>query len=300
MKKIIFLLCVLAGGGAVASGQTAGSTPSPEQATRRVIPPPRKGIFDTQRKSTSSSIDSTQGALVVNRNPAYRKPTKEDLQLVAPDRAEIQKYADFLKHSRTGLVRLLSDEGCQENANLVVARDFCIKYKNLFGGSAFSFRTKNYTLGRFSDVVYKDGTLYATGKMTLGFLVDLGKDVSLDAVSAETAGVGYVFGFRPPENLPQIEAALESFRKGAAANGYEYRRFFALRENHTYVLRSVAYRKREQRERNQIIYDDLGNDDRRDVIVAFQVVKFADAEKSSVVLLWKELQRKNTAKIALE
>jgi hypothetical protein len=53
-------------------------------------------------------------------------------------------------------------------------------------------------------------------------------------------------------------------------------------------------------ERNKLIYDDLTNDNRKNVIIAFRVVKLPDAEKDSVTLLWKELQSKETAKIAVE
>ena len=300
MKRILIFVFILGSSLVSADGQVAGSTPVPAVATQRVIPPRRdEGIYEARRKS-NSQIDRTEGALIASRSPAFRKPTNEDLMLVAPDSEETAKYADFLSQSKTGLIRLLSDAGCQENANLVVAKDFCIKYKNVFGGSSYSFRTRNYTFGRFSDVVYKDGWLYTIGKMTLGFMADLGKDVSLKDVSAQTAGAKYVFEFLPPEGLPQIESAVMSFQKGVEKDGFRYQRSYFLQEDHTYILRSVAYRKREQRERNKLIYDDLTNDNRKDVIIAFRVVKLPDAEKDSVTLLWKELQRKETAKIAVE
>jgi hypothetical protein len=300
MKKTLFLMVVLGAGFGAANGQLTTQTPTPAQATQTVISTSRRGgIFDTQRTSNPQT-DRTRGTLIASKNPAFRKPTKEDLRLVAPAAEDTATYADFLRRPKTGLIRLLSDAGCQENANLVVAKDFCLEYKNVFGGSAFSFRTENYALGRFADVVYKGGALYAIGKMTLGFLVDLGQTGALDGVSAAAAGAQFVFDFRPPEDLPQIQAAFERFHKGVTERGFQYQRFSRLQENHTYILRSVAYRKREQRERNKPIYDDLANDERKDVIIAFRVVRFSDAEKSSVTLLWKELQRKDAAKIAVE
>jgi hypothetical protein len=300
MKKILFFVWILGVGFVAANGQVTTQTPTPGQATQTIINTGRRSsvIFDAQRKSDPQT-DKTRGATVTSKNPAFRKPTKVDLLLVAPAAEDAATYSDFLRQPDTGLIRLLSDEGCQENASLTVASDFCIQYKNVFGGSAYSFRTENYTLGRFADVVYKDGSLYAIGKLTLGFLVDLGETGALGNVSAETPGAKFVFDFLPPENLPQIEAAFERFRKGVKEGGFQYQRFYSLQENHTYVLRSVAYRKREQREKNKAIYDDLSNDERKDVIIAFQVVRFPDAKKSSVTLLWKVLQSRETAKIAV-
>ena len=196
-------------------------------------------------------------------------------------------------------MRLLSDQGCQENVNLVNSTDFCIKYKNLFGGSSYSFRKDTYTLGRFADIVYKNGVLYSYGKMTLGFFVDLGEGVAPEDVSSRTPGARYVFDFAAPEDLARITAASGNFQKGVAADGFTYRKIHRLQENHTYLLRSVAYRRREQVERNNIIYDDLNNDERRDVIVVFRVVKLSGDAEGGATLLWKELRRTNAAKIAM-
>lgn len=296
MKKIFFFVFIFYGFSAAAHGQVAGSTPTPEQATQRILDTRRQSqIMGAENRNTP--LDRTQGALIADRNPVYRKPTKDDLQLVVPDGELATEYAEFLRQPKTGLVRLLSEVGCQENVNLVSANEFCIKYKNLFGASTFSFRTETYTIGRFADVVYKDGTLYSYGKMTLGFITDLGAGVAPSDVSARTAGAKYVFDFAPPENLAQIEAAALNFQKGVAADGFAYRKFHKLQENHTYLLRSVAYRRREQVERNRRIYDDLTNDNRKDVIVVFQVVRLSLTD--GVTLLWKELQRRDVAKIEM-
>jgi hypothetical protein len=297
MKKALILICLLVGGLVTANGQVAGSTPTPEQATPKVISTSRDGgIFRPQRNSPS---DRTSGGRIGSRTPAFRKPSKEYLRLVAPAAETSAKYADFLRQPKTGLVRLLSDRGCQEYSQVTNASEFCLKYKNLFGGAAYSFRTENYTLGRFADVVYRDGVLYTTGKMTLGFLVDLGKDVALDKVSAEAAGAKFVFDFQPPAELAEIETAVKKFLAGVEANNFKYQKFYRLEENHTYILRSVAYRKSERTEGSKAIYDDLSDDKRKDVIIAFQVVNLTDAETGGVTLLWKELQRRDTFKIAV-
>ena len=233
------------------------------------------------------------------RTAVYRKPTKKDWQLAAPAPEDRARYAEFLKQPRTGLVRLLSDEGCQENLKVKSATEFCVKYENIYGGSAFSFRTENYTLGRFADVAYKNGTLYGVGRLTLGALVDLGPDVALENVSAATRGARYLYELPVPQTAPEIETALEKLQQGVERDGFKYRRWQKLQENHTYLLRSVAYRRSVETKRTGLAFDDLAADERRDVIVALRVVRFGDAP-GSVTLVWKELQRKESPKISVK
>lgn len=304
MKKIFFFVFILSGGLVFTNGQTIDpQTQTP--TTQTTVGRTRDGGFNDPRRNDNRGdnngnvlFDRTQGALITSRNPAYRKPTSEDLELVAPESETAAKYAGFLRQPKTGLIRLLSEAGCQENVNLVNATEFCIKYKNLFGGSSYSFRTENYTIGRFADIVYRNGVLYSYGKMTLGFIADLGSGVSPGEVSARTAGAKYVFDFAPPEKLSLIETAALNFQKGVLADGFTYRKFYTLQENHVYLMRSVAYKRREQVERNKVVYDDLTNDNRKDVIVVFQVVRLSGED--GVTLLWKELQRKDVAKINMK
>jgi hypothetical protein len=296
MKKIFFFVFILGGAFIFANGQTID--PATPQTSQPTVGATRGSRTYNPQREQNTPTDRTQGTIITDRNPAYRKPSKEDLQLVAPDNQLTAKYEALLRQPKTGLIRLLSEAGCQENTNLVSADEFCLKYKNLFGASTFSFRTETYTLGRFADVVYKNGVIYSYGKMTLGFITDLGTEVSLSEVSAKTAGAKYVFDFAPPEKLSLIEGAALGFQKGVRADGFTYRKFHNLEENHVYLMRSVAYKRREQVERNQVVYDDLTNDNRKDVIVVFQVVRLSNAD--GVTILWKELQRKDVAKINMK
>lgn len=225
----------------------------------------------------------------------YRKPTKKDMLLLAPDAEDQAKYKDFLRQPKTGLARLLSDADCQARPQVTVTSEFCLKYKHVFGGSAFSFRAGAYTLGRFADIAYKDGSLYALGKLTLGFMSDLGTGLSLDDISAATGGAKYVFDFAPPETMPEIEQyAARLYNKDVQHEGFSYHKIVKLEANHTYLLRSVAYRRKQKWENGKRIYDDLSIDERKDVIVAFQAVRLS---ADSVTILWKELQRKDSPKI---
>jgi len=298
MKKIFIFAFILSGALAAANAQTIDPA-TPQQMPQTTVGTTRTARTASPQKDANQSVDKTRGGVIAKKNPVYRRPTKEDLRLAAPDAAAAAKYEAFLRQPKTGLVRLLSDQGCQENVNLVNASDFCIRYKNLFGGSSFSFRKDTYTLGRFADVVYKNGVLYSYGKMTLGFIADLGEGVAPADVSSQTPGAKYIFDFAAPVDLASITAASANFQNGFRADGFIYRKAHRLQENHTYLLRSVAYRRREQVERNKIVYDDLNNDERRDVIIVFQVVGLSGDAEGGATLLWKELRRTNAAKIEM-
>ncbi len=253
-------------------------------------------IHDLSKKAREDTAAAARAKTPVNRGTV-----KKDFLLVAPDAADQTKYADFLQQPNTGLVRLFSDAGCQENSSVTVASDFCIKYKDFLGGSTYSFRTKSYRLGRFSDIAYKDKKIYGVGKLTLGLMTDLGENLSPADVSAKTNGAKYIFDFVPPVDLPNIEIFQKQIQKGVTSNGFEYQRFYELKENHTYLLRSIAYRKHIEVENNNPVFDDVTIDKSRlDIIVAVQVVRFDNSENPSVTLLWKELQSKDAPKIRIE
>lgn len=222
------------------------------------------------------------------------KPSKEDRQLVAPEVTDSLINEEFLRQPNTGLVRLLSDQGCREDRRIAIANNFCIKYRNLYGASVYSFRIQNYMPVRFGDIIYKNGTLKTIGKLTLGFLTDLGKDIDLKSVSAETAGARYVFDFAPPETMSRIESALRDFQNGVEAGGFRYQKSLLLEEDHTYLLRSVAYQNGKQKKDDELLMDE-----RKDVIIALRVVRLSADEEGGATLLWRELQRRDTVEIAM-
>ena len=286
----------------------AAQSPSPASTP---VSPQRQIQIDVRKQSEqqqefdqihnlSRKAQEDAAAAARAKKPVNRGSVKKDFTLVAPDAADQTKYADFLKQPNTGLLRLFSDAGCQENSSVTVASDFCIKYQDFFGGSAYSFRTERYRLGRFSDIAYKNGKIYGVGKLTLGLMTDLGENLSPAAVSVNTRGAKYVFDFVPPEDLPNMENFMTQIQKGITSNGFNYQRFYELKENHTYLLRSVAYRKNFETENNKPVFDDISVDKRRDVIVAVQVVRFENSDNPSVTLLWKMLQNKDAPKIRID
>src|SRR5215204_3082397 len=119
---------------------------------------------------------------------AFRKPTEQELKLVAVDPELFEKYKNFLAKDKTGIFRLMPDFGCNENRNVVVAKEECTKYSMPGSGSAYSFRKDNYRIWRLADLVYKEGVFYAGSRYAQGIIGVLG-DFELDQISLNSGGV---------------------------------------------------------------------------------------------------------------
>ncbi len=232
-----------------------------------------------------------------------RYPNEKELAIVAPKARYFQQFSDFLEEKDIGITRLVSDIGCGIDFRLVQAVDDCLKYENIPGyGSAYSFRTNLYVLGRFADLVYKDKVLYAFGNLTTGFFTELG-DVPLAEVTNKTKGANYTFSFKPKRKLKKIEEQNDRFVGGITSNGFEYKKSARLVEGKTYLLRSVAYKLKTKTKSfrsgrgRYIVKDNSSYDRRRDIIVAIRVIEID--KDGAVTFLWKVLEDNDAPKIIL-
>ena len=81
---------------------------------------------------------------------------------------------------------------------------------------------------------------------------------------------------------------------GIENDGFFYCRNLEASENTTYVLRSIAYRGSYYRAIEGFVYDELDFDERRDVTVAFRIVR---RDSESVTILWKILENQKSPAI---
>ena len=229
--------------------------------------------------------------------PLYRKPTKEELQTLAPNAEDVRKYAEFLKQSNTGITRLVVDFGCAANPSIVVATPNCLKYTMPGAGSSFSFRTNNYRIRRLADLTFTGGSFQTTGVLLHGILVNLG-DISLEQISLSTNGIKFLTDFVP---ATEFEKAAETERQliaGIENGGFSYYSGLNAVENATYILRSIAYRGMFPQAVQNVAYNELAFDKRKDVLVIFRVIR-KDTD-GSITILWKEMQDKKSPKIKRE
>lgn len=226
----------------------------------------------------------------------YRKPTSEELKLLAPSGEDAAKYAVFLKQKNTGLIKLVSDTGCADNPYILEAAGNCQKYTMPGAGASYSFRVENYRIPKLADLTLKDGFFLTSGTILQGILVKLG-DVPLSEITLQSDGLQFLDKFKPEKDYDKLVKMSERINKGIDQNGFHYDSSSAVLENTTYALRSVAYKGKIPRSVNGFVYDEAARDKRKDVIVAFRVIRKSD--DGSVTILWKKLAEKKSPKLKL-
>jgi len=230
-------------------------------------------------------------------DPLYRRPTKDELQMVAPDPSLFERYREFLTRPNAGLFKLVPDAGCAENTKVIAASEACMKFTFPGAGNSYSFRTRNYRIKSLADLTFSEAQLQVNGVLTHGVLVSLG-DVPLDSVSLQTAALKYLIQFQPSTGFKEANTINESLDRGVKRDGFLYSRSVAAIENNTYALRSIAYRGKVMNAVKGIPYNVLDFDKRRDIIVAFRIVQ-KDAD-GSISILWNQLSDQEAPKIKVE
>ena len=127
-------------------------------------------------------------------------------------------------------------------------------------------------------------------------MADIG-DVAIEDVTLDTRGIKYLLEFEPVADSEHFTRTEDMIIKGIERDGFLYRKGHLVKENSTYVLRSIAYRGKYMRSVDGVPYDELEFDKRRDVIVAFQVVE-KDAA-GNVTIVWKRLRDVEAPKLKI-
>lgn len=304
MKNLVCLVVFLFGGFIFANGQQTNSTPVPavNNSTLREMRERNQGNQENRRRFETmkgrGQANLSQGRLrqifFESIVPLYRKPTEEELELLAPNAEDLKKYADFLKQPKSGITKFVADFGCGTNPNIVVVSSDCMKYSMPGAGSSFSFRIKNYRIRRLADLTFTNNSFQTTGVMSHGILVNLG-DIFLQEVSLDTKGVKFLLDFAPTIEYQKAFEMESRLIAGIENDGFIYQSSLAAEENSTYVLRSIAYRGDSMRAVQGVTYNELDFDKREDIFVAFRIIR--KDEDGSLTIIWKELNNKKSPKI---
>mgnify|MGYP000944365614 CR=1 FL=1 len=304
MKNSVLSAIFLLFGFVFVNGQQTNPTPTyspvPTPDVRVIIRNQQEANrrFDGLRNGRNSNVDTFRLRQIFFQTiePLYRKPTREELNLLAPNSADMAKYADFLKQSNTGITRLIIDLGCADNPNVVSANPHCLKYTMPGAGSSFSFRTNTYRIRRLADLTYSKDGFHTTGIWLHGVLVNLG-DVPLEQISLMTKGVKFISDFAPVSDYKQAAETERQISAGITNDGFLYGGALAVQEDATYILRSIAYRGSVMRAVQSIAYNELDFDKRKDILVTFRIIRKDD---ESITILWKEINSKKSPKIEIE
>ncbi len=225
----------------------------------------------------------------------YRKPTRDEAEILETDPEDLTRYASFLKTGKSGIVKLFQDTGCSDYSIIVDASEECLRFSMPGAGASFSFRTGNYRIWRLSDLTYFGEEFQSLGVLLHGIIVNIG-DVPIENVTLKTEGLSFLVSFQPADEFHKAKQIDQDFVKGVEADGFHYARSAVLEENRTFVMRSIAYRGTVFRVFQGITYNELDFDTRKDIFVAFRIVR-RDGE--SVTIVWKELARKDSPKIKI-
>jgi len=303
MKNSIITACLIIFGFVTIQGQVRGRPdPTPvtplQQAEQRAKDLNRRS--NELRNAEKFPVRTDNERRVFNKaiKPLYRKLTDEEIELMAPSAEDSEKYASFLKQKNTGLIMLVSDKGCAKNPRVVAASVECSQYSMPGAGSAYSFRHERHKIHRLADINFRRNSLEAFGTLTHGILVNLG-DTPLEEVDLKTDGVKYLSKFKPARDMASAGDIANKLTKGIKDGNFTYASILPVSPGRTYVLRTIAYRGVIPMTVEGVLYNEIGEsfgfDKRRDVIIAFKVVRFTT--NKNVTILWKELSNKKAPKL---
>ncbi len=185
-------------------------------------------------------------------------------KIIAPAKEDIDKYADFLKDSNTGLARLFPNDSHNEKKPILVNG----------GGSYYQFKDKTNEYGLGSDVQYsktnnKPEFSVGFSGLDFGFMAQLGK-IDIRDLNEKVTSISYAIEYNSLNNKPDYIWKAERNKwanSGVRNNGILYKERTSVVVGMSYVLRSIA-------------------ENRYDAVVVFQVVRI-DPKDESIVIAWK-------------
>ncbi|MEZ5429227.1 MAG: hypothetical protein R2747_23470 [Pyrinomonadaceae bacterium] len=209
------------------------------------------------------------------------KALAEEAIKLMPAETYFARFAEFLKDKKTGLIRLFPDMKCDQGMTVDVRElERCAEFLKIRGGGSFySFRNKtnlNET-GAWDDIHFIDDRLEVGGLDEFGLIKEIG-DVDLETLTSKSAEIESLLKYKPKKRRSEVKLEKQQLEKGLI-DGFSSR--VPAKSGSTYILRSVAYRRK--------IFDSL--DHRADIVVAFRVI--GRETDGSLILLWKELKRRN-------
>ncbi len=291
--SVFFALIILLNATVMAQiSNIATPTPTPRPGSRQAGQP--AVAADTEKFDQMRAIDqmvdrgrTVSHPLLDPKKGIYRRPGKEETSVLAVAEAVSARYAAFLKQPNAGIVKLNAESSCISDADaVVVASEKCIAFKMPGSGASYSFRTESYRLPRLSDVILLNGVFKTGGVLQQVVMTDIG-DFPIEDVTLESAGMKFLTNLKPVRDSDEFLQFDGETAKGIEANGFMYRKGHPVKENATFVLRSIAYRGTYVRSIDGISYDELDFDKRRDVIVVFRVVDKDPA--GNITILWRRL-----------
>lgn len=270
-----------------------GQTQPTSQTSGVSDPRPPRGAPDPEWSRRAEAYNRGLEAELRRRTVNSRKPgavlpvvlTEEELtaderKVLTPTPEDLKANADFLRQRETGIFRLMRVDK-QNHRKVVSADNLAVSGDVLLmgGGAQYSFTKKNHNADKWSDIAWDDDWfLGGVGGQAVGVLVDLG-DVSLESVTLESPGLGYLNTFAPAATESAAEVQFQQLEKGETRDGFKYGLSVPWKLGTTYALRSINY-------------------GRSDLLIAFRAIR--QDSNGSLIVLWKKLKNNPTPNLKKE
>ena len=207
--------------------------------------------------------------------PIKREPRVIEEGLLAPSMQDRLEHNEFLKQSKTGLIRLLPREVYDSQTYKTHQPPVRIDIRG--GGAYFSFFHRTHEYGYGSDLeLNRNKFSVGFAGQDYGMIVNLG-DVPIDEISETDPRLVFLSNYKPSKaGSEEVRAEPMRFNNGVLVDGATYRRTVPARSQSTYLVRSI----------------DFGTSD---VLVAFRVVRFDN--DGSAIIAWKLLKTFSTPQL---
>lgn len=289
--RLLFPLILLLNGAASAQlFPTPTPTPRPNSRQANLPPVMADGVNYDRLKSIEmmgQNKRATDHPLLDPKKGIYRRPSREDVEILSVSEGMLAQHAAFLRLPNTGIVKLNADSSCISETDVIVASENCIVFNIPGAGTAYSFRAETYRIPRLADIILFDGSFMTGGVFQQVIMADIG-DLAIDGLTLESKEMKYLVELKPVRDNAEFMKFNDVIVKGVLANGFLYRKSHPVRDSAAFVLRSIAYRRQYIRTIEGVQYDELDFDKRRDVIVAFRVVE--TDSKGNITLLWRRFR----------
>jgi len=203
--------------------------------------------------------------------PIRREPRVLKDGLLAPSLQDRVEHDEFLKQSKTGLIRLLPREVYDSQTYKTPVQ---IEIRG--GGAYFSFFHRAHEYGYGSDLEL-DHNNFSVGfaGADYGMIVNLG-DVPIDQISENDPQLVFISNYEPRTIESEARAEARNFRTGVTVDDVTYRSRVAAKSQSTYLVRSISFRT-------------------SDIVAAFRVVRFDN--DGSAIIAWKLLKTFSTPQL---
>jgi hypothetical protein len=226
--------------------------------------------------------------------------TAEHKKLLAALPEDQLKFADFLKQSNTGIIRLIQQNDL-DSRYTVDANDLQSTLPIRGGGAYYSFGRKSHSFGPWSDIYLQENVLFTqVANLSIGLFTALG-DVPLETVGLQSPGVDFLMKMPIPTGVSEASQQVKRNDKGFREGEFAYRSAAQALPNVTYVLRSIGYRRPDFLmviPGTTVTFSSANVYQGADVLIAFRIVR--QEADGTVTILWKRLRKASAPQLKRE